>query len=69
VAAPLVAGLIPNVIAGGGWTIRISAIDAATGDVVSGVTVSDAALAVRTESGTPGVDAPMPQLVPVSNEV
>lgn len=45
-AAPLVAGLPPNLQLNDGYVVRLTAIDASTGATVSGVTVSDATIQV-----------------------
>lgn len=60
------AGLTPNIVATGGWVIRMTAVDPTTGALVSGVTVSDVSLAVRDIGGSQGSDAPLPLLVPVN---
>jgi hypothetical protein len=59
----------PNIVATGGWRIRLTAVDPTTGADVTGVVVSNASIAVRDIGGNQGEPAPLPGLVPVSNEV
>lgn len=43
-AAPLMVGFTPNIIVEGAYTVRVTALDATTGNVVSGVNILDAAI-------------------------
>ena len=65
-ALPIVAGLIPEIVATGDWIVRLTALDPLTGAVASGVTISDASIAVRNLGQTQGDAAPLPLLVPVN---
>lgn len=65
-AKPVVAGLIPEIVATGDWIVRITALDPTTGAVVSGVKISEASIAVRNLGQSQGQDAPLPLLVPVN---
>lgn len=48
---PLVAGIPPDLDLADGYVIQFTALDATTGAVVSGVTVSDASLLVANLTG------------------
>lgn len=62
---PVIAGLPPNLALPSGYVIRLTALDPTTGNVVTGVKVSDVSFYVRDVSGTTeDVDAPLPLLVP-----
>jgi hypothetical protein len=64
VARQDIAPLPPEIVATGGWRIRITAIDPATGDDVPSVIVSGASIAVNDIGGNQGEHAPFPLLVP-----
>jgi hypothetical protein len=53
VAQPLTVPLPPNIDLWDSCVIRVTALDPATGDVVSGVTVSDVTIEVTQLSGPP----------------
>lgn len=61
------ASLTPNVVATGGWIVRVTAIDPATGAEVTGVKVSGVSIGVRDIGGSQGAAAPLPLLVPVNS--
>ena len=63
-AAPLKAGLPPDLDIGDGYVIRFAAIDAATGNAVTGVTVSGVSVFARQLAGPEGDNTPIPELVP-----
>lgn len=66
---PLVAGLPPDLVLSAGYVVRLTALDPASGAVVSGVTVADVSFMVRPLT-TGDVDgAPMPLLVPSAEPV
>ena len=63
----LTAGMPPLLDLDGGWTIRVTAVDATTGATVTGVKVSNVmimALAVGAGTLSSGDFAPLPLLVP-----
>lgn len=62
-AAPLTAGLAPNLELRGGYILRVTALDPTTGAVNTDVVVSDVALQV--EAATPIVPFVVPSLPPV----
>lgn len=65
---PLKAGLPPDMEIGVGYIVRLTALDATTGAVVAGVSISDASI-FATHLGGPLEDlVPLPRLVP-SDEV
>ena len=49
---PLAVALPPGLELSGSWTISVSAVDAATGNVVSGVNVSNVTIEVELTSGS-----------------
>ncbi|MGH2835422.1 MAG: hypothetical protein ACRDUT_00070 [Mycobacterium sp.] len=55
--APLIAGLPPSLDLGAGMTIRVTALDAATGDLVSGVNIDTSVITANDLSGTGGAGA------------
>lgn len=63
-AAPMKAGLAPDLVIGQGYIIRLTAISPTTGAVVAGVSISNASV-FATHLGGPIDDlVPMPMLVP-----
>ena len=52
-AAPTIAGLPPDLALGGGYTLRVTALDPTTGAVVSGVNVQAVAITAKAPSATP----------------
>jgi len=65
VAAPLDAGLPPDLHLPAGFVIRLRALHPTTGADVAGVRVTNANIVVRDVLGTlPADDAPLPFLVP-----
>jgi hypothetical protein len=73
VAQPLIAPMPKDLDLGGGFVLRITAVDPTTGAQVTGVKVSNVVMTVDPISGaieppvTPGdLNAPSPYLVPTS---
>ena len=64
-----VAGLTPQIVATGGWIIRITAVDPATGADIPGVVISNVSIAVRDIGGVQVQGAPVPLLVPINSTV
>lgn len=60
---PLEGTLAPNIVCVGGYVIRVTALNATTGAVVSGVTVSGVSLQV--DSPTPIEPVALPPLPPL----
>lgn len=59
-AEPLKAGIAPNLLLTSDYIVRFTALDPTTGDLVTGVVVSDAT--IQTEQAaqdTPGPDVPV----------
>lgn len=50
-ATPVDASLAPELILSDGYTVKVTAVDPVTGDLVAGVTVSDVSLFVRRSEG------------------
>lgn len=65
-AAPLIAGLPPDLVLGAGYVIRLAALDPTTGAAVAGVVLADVSLFVTQLSGPRLDEDPMPVLVPSS---
>lgn len=72
-AQPLIASMPKDLDLGGGWIVRLTAVDPTTGAAVSGVKVSNVVItvdplagAVEQPPGTGGQAAPFPYLVPMS---
>lgn len=70
---PLIANMPAELDLGGGWVLRLTAVNPSTNATITGVKVSNVALTVDPISGAveapPGGDeqpAPMPLLVPTS---
>jgi len=68
-AEPLKAGMAPDLILDGSYKVRLTAVDATTGAVVSGVIVSEVAIQATDLAGTLQDQAPMPMLVPSDQPV
>lgn len=69
-AAPMVAGLPPDLTLSSGYILRLVALDATTGAAVSGVTLSDVSFFVTDllSGGATGPDdTPLPLLVPYTD--
>ena len=49
---PLVVSMAPNIIVSGGYTLRVTAVNAATGAVVAGVNISDVSFEVEDLRGS-----------------
>lgn len=72
-AQPLIANMPADLDLGGGWILRLTAVDPATGATITGVKVSNLVVtvdpiagAVETPPGDSGGTAPFPYLVPMS---
>ncbi len=66
---PLIAGLPPDCELEAGYTIRVTALDPATGAQVTGVQLSDVSLFVTDVNDNVDDFAPIPILVPSGNTV
>ena len=62
-AAPEIAGLPPFLILTKGQTVRFTALDAVTGDLVANVTITDMTLGVDREDAPDTAPAPAPAKV------
>ena len=54
--APLMVGFTPNIIVEGAYIVRITALDATTGNVTAGVKVTSAAILAEDLSPQEGTD-------------
>lgn len=52
-SAPLTGGLAPGLVLSGGYVLRVTALDPATGAVIPDVIVSDVSLQVNTLEAAP----------------
>lgn len=68
-AEPLIAGLPPDLVIGVGYRIRLTALDSATGAVVTGVSISQGSVFATHLGGPLGDLAPNPLLVPSTETV
>lgn len=74
-AQPLIAAMPQDLDLGGGWIVRITAVDPASGAPVTGVKVSNVVITADPLSGAveapptdDGLPAPIPLLVPTSEQ-